>query len=399
MIRCKSVRNHTRTTSGSYCPSELKYLVNIENARNLNEPDNVRRVDIIRRRPFRQLLELVVPSPVNRQPWLGMLILAFLEILADLFDNVGEELAIHVIVRFDVQLAQDRLAERVVFRVELVKPMIDIGISMTIEQVNTQIVWIDVELAKDILQQLRFPIDHAAHGICIRLQRFLNETKQMLLIHARGGMNVIVDFATVVEIAMGQLFLLLHLQILIQQLVQVKLVRQKLQATPAIGAQRAVTHGTHKMSVIIKKLKCIGPCDASDAVIVLVLDVNDTMPHFPRPIQRIGQFSRLEIRVRRLVKFTGRRVIGHVHRQLLKKITSKSTGSSLTLENGGFVSKSCLIRPHADIKSRMIRKRKIKYFGKNAGQGFVTRYLVSNSMRLKKLTSWLERADRLGSRN
>lgn len=59
-------------------------------------------------------------------------------------------------------------------------------------------------------------------GVAVRLHLLLDESQQMLLVHARCRMNVSVDFAHVVEIAMWHRLLLRDLFVLVEHAVKLE---------------------------------------------------------------------------------------------------------------------------------------------------------------------------------
>ena len=71
--------------------------------------------------PRGQLVPLVGLAPVDGEAQLGVLVLGLLQVLDDLVDELAEEPAADEVVRLHEDLAQARLADRVVLRVELVE--------------------------------------------------------------------------------------------------------------------------------------------------------------------------------------------------------------------------------------------------------------------------------------
>lgn len=91
-----------------------------------------------------------------------------------------------------------------------------------------------MKLFKNLTERHGSFLDVIEHDrVAVRLHLLLDETQQMLLIHARCRMNVGVDFAHVVEIAMWHRLLLRDLFVLVEHAVQLELRLEIVQTSVA----------------------------------------------------------------------------------------------------------------------------------------------------------------------
>ncbi len=95
--------------------------MNLLKSRQLDEPDDVVRVDVVLHGPLGQDVPLVLCPPIYGQAELGVLVLAVLQVVDDLLQDLGKELAADVVVRLEKHFAQLALPDRVVLGVELVE--------------------------------------------------------------------------------------------------------------------------------------------------------------------------------------------------------------------------------------------------------------------------------------
>ena len=91
--------------------------------------------------------------------------------------------------------------------------------------------------------------DHVSVG----LDLLLYESKQMLLIHAGGRVNVRVNFPHVVEVSVRHRLLLSDLLELVEHAVEFELWFQILQTLVAEGLERSVADHAHQQMVIVDK--------------------------------------------------------------------------------------------------------------------------------------------------
>jgi hypothetical protein len=82
--------------------------------------------------------------------------------------------------------------------------------------VHTEIISGQIELLEDLTQCHGSFLGMIENNIvAVGFHLLLDEAQQVLLVHARGGVNVRVDFAHVVEVAMWHRFLLRDLFVLV----------------------------------------------------------------------------------------------------------------------------------------------------------------------------------------
>ena len=92
----------------------------------------------------------------------------------------------------DEDFAQARLPKRVVLQVELVKPVEDCLVSVHVQHVHVEVISGQVERLEDLQQCQKFAITEDDNFARLLLELALDETQQVLLVHARGVMHVCV---------------------------------------------------------------------------------------------------------------------------------------------------------------------------------------------------------------
>ncbi len=118
--------------------------------------------------------------------------------------------------------------------------------------VHTQIVRRQVQLLEDLIERHgslagMIEHDHVPSG----LDLLLDEAKQVLLVHARGRVNVRVHFSHIVEVPVRHRLLLTDLLELVEHAVQLELGLEVLQASVAEGLQRAVADQVDQQMVVV----------------------------------------------------------------------------------------------------------------------------------------------------
>lgn len=105
-------------------------FVHIEQSRDLDQPTDVVREQLVIHNPGRQFVPLVNGFAVDRDTPLHHLVLARLQIRNDFLRNLSEIPPVDEVVRLQEDSSQPRFSDRVVFEVELVKAMkrIDVGL-------------------------------------------------------------------------------------------------------------------------------------------------------------------------------------------------------------------------------------------------------------------------------
>ena len=116
--------------------------LDILDAGHLDDPTVVGRVHVVLDGPLGQRVPLVVLASVDGQAELDVLVLALLEVGGDLFEQLGEELAVDVVVHLDEYVSEARLADRIVFGVEFVEAMERVAI-LAIEKIcnSKRLLW------------------------------------------------------------------------------------------------------------------------------------------------------------------------------------------------------------------------------------------------------------------
>lgn len=113
---------------------------NLQEPRNLHQPAYIVRIHIRINGPFGKLVPLVSALAVNTQPQFRILILRLFQIAGNLLYYVGEIFTVRIVICLEEDLPEPALADRIVFRVELVEPMEGIPISVHVQHVHGQIV-------------------------------------------------------------------------------------------------------------------------------------------------------------------------------------------------------------------------------------------------------------------
>ena len=124
---------------------------------------------------------------------------------------MGEVLPVHVVVRLQEHLPQPRLTDRVVLGVELVKPVEMLQIFFTrwkiflpvesvpvcvhVEHVHGEVVGGEVHGVEDLCQVHDLVRGAAHRQLALVLQRLLDESQQVFLIHAGRGVDMSINLS------------------------------------------------------------------------------------------------------------------------------------------------------------------------------------------------------------
>lgn len=119
-----------------------------------------------------------------------------------------------------------------------------VAIGMDVQHVDGQVVGGQVHRLEHLGQCHLLAIGDGDHLVGVVLQRLFNEAQQMLLVHARCGMDVGVHLAGVVEIAMRHRLLGSQLTQLVEEHVHLILGRQITETSIAEGFPIKVEHWT-----------------------------------------------------------------------------------------------------------------------------------------------------------
>ncbi len=160
--------------------------------------------------------------------------------------------------------------------------------------VHAQIVGRQVELLKDLIEchgTLGRMIKHDHVPVCLDL--LLDESQQVLLIHARGGVNVRVDLSHVVKVPMRHRLLLRDLLELVEHAVQFELGLEILKAAVAEGLERAVTDQIDEQVVVVHKDLEVRVDKVREGRVVRVERANHAVDHLELEVQ-IGQHLDVE---------------------------------------------------------------------------------------------------------
>jgi hypothetical protein len=105
-------------------------LVDVVQTRDLDQPTDVRREQLVVDHPVGQLVPLVLGTTIDRDTVLGHLVLALLQIRDDFSGNVSKVASLNLVVRLHKDLTETGLADRVVLQVELVEPVERVLVSL-----------------------------------------------------------------------------------------------------------------------------------------------------------------------------------------------------------------------------------------------------------------------------
>lgn len=126
---------------------------------------------------------------------------------------------------------------------------------MDVEHVDAEIVSREIHRSEYFLESHNFTaLRTSDHLVGVILQCFLNEPEEMLLIHARRGVDVSVDLSNIVEITMGHGLLTGELAELVKQYVQLELGGQIAESPVAERLQRPV--GDHRAEKVHVANEC-----------------------------------------------------------------------------------------------------------------------------------------------
>ena len=181
--------------------------VDVVQARELDEPDDVVAEDPVVEDPRRERVPLRGAAAVDGYAVLGHLILRRLEIGDDLLRHLGQEPPSDQVILLDENLAEPGLSARVVLEVKPVEPVERVLVRVHVQRVDVEVVGAQVDALENLAKVEKFAVAIDDLLVRLALQLRLDETQQVLLVHARAVVHVGVNLTNVVEIAVRRLLL------------------------------------------------------------------------------------------------------------------------------------------------------------------------------------------------
>jgi hypothetical protein len=167
---------------------DLCVFVDSVQARYLDHPTDVRAPQTVVHHPLGERIPLCRRASINGNAILCELIFVGFEIVKDLARDLCQIVAFQHIIVFEEDLAQTRLADRIVLQIELIEA-VERLIRVHVQCIDRQVVWLQIQRLKHLCQCQSFVV---AHDHCVRrtrLQSVLYEPQQMLNTHREDESN------------------------------------------------------------------------------------------------------------------------------------------------------------------------------------------------------------------
>ena len=102
---------------------------------------------------------------------------------------------------------------------------------MHIKCINTEIISRQIDTLENFLQSQMLAISEHHHLIWTFLHLTLDESKQMLLVHTSGVMNVSINLSDIVEVSVWHLLAVCSLLVFVEEVIEVEFAFEVLEST------------------------------------------------------------------------------------------------------------------------------------------------------------------------